>query len=109
MYPKEESKEAVEESKEDIYRADTPLPIFNNGRLDKQNPTIALKVLMYLKNNPEAFNTKFRNLSLKHFRNFVKYLATHCGATIYLKRAVDPNSEKQLRELYGNLKKWYVK
>ena len=80
--------------------------ILPRGRLEKQNPEIALKVLRYLKTNPDCFHPKWKDLEKGKFLQFVKYLATDCGCDMYLKRAEDPNGAKRLQGLYENLKKW---
>ena len=78
----------------------------NRGRIDKQNPLIALKVLGYLKSNPGAFHSKFKKMEIPQFLKFVKFLVVDCGCTIYKKRSGDPNEKKNLKQLHSNLRKW---
>lgn len=84
----------------------SPGKTIHNRRLDKQNPEIALKILRFLKTNPDCFNAKWRALNYNEFRRFVKYLVTDCGCDMYLKRVEDPNWMKHLKGIYERLKKW---
>ena len=85
----------------------SPSKFKNRGRLDKQNPLIALKVLKYLKANPDAFHIKWKDLNKSKFRGFVKFLAKDCGGLIYMKRAEGQSEKTKLKNLYGNMKRWY--
>lgn len=92
--------------KQEISKEPSPSVFNNRGRLDKQNPQIALKVLKYIQNAPDSFHVKWKELNKGKFRKFVKFLALECGGMIYLRRAEGQTKKAQLKDLFGNLKRW---
>ena len=82
--------------------------LFNNsGLIDKKSPTLTLKILTYLKNNPDSFHSKFNQLELNEFRKFINFLSDECGAWKYKERGKANSTISDLSKSYGNIKRWY--